>query len=80
MILMAARTGKQLLEGLRNRPTSVSIDGRMMHDVTTDPATCGAAATLAEVFDRQFEFADDSGLSTALGEVSGAFMIGWRGG
>jgi 4-hydroxyphenylacetate 3-monooxygenase len=57
--LMAARTGKQFLEGLRDRPRSVSIDGRMMDDVTTDPATCGAAATLAGVFDRQHEFADD---------------------
>jgi 4-hydroxyphenylacetate 3-monooxygenase len=52
---MAARTGEQFLKGLRERPRWVSIDGRMITDVTTDPATSGAARTLAGVFDLQHE-------------------------
>jgi aromatic ring hydroxylase len=48
---MAIRTGEQFLQGLRDRPRWVSIDGRMITDVTTDPATRGAAGTLAGVFD-----------------------------
>ncbi len=54
---MAARTGQQFLSGLQTQGRWVSIDGRMISDVTTDPATSGAAATLANVFDRQHEFA-----------------------
>jgi 4-hydroxyphenylacetate 3-monooxygenase len=56
---MGARTGAEFLEGLRERPRSVSIDGRMVHDVTADAATRGAASTLASVFDRQHKYADD---------------------
>jgi 4-hydroxyphenylacetate 3-monooxygenase len=56
---VGARTGQQFLDGLRSRPRWVSIDGRLIKDVTTDPATRGAAATLAGVFDRQHEFAAD---------------------
>jgi 4-hydroxyphenylacetate 3-monooxygenase len=56
---MAARNGKEFLEGLRDRPRWVSIDGRLITDVTTDTATKGAATSLAEVFDRQHELADE---------------------
>ena len=56
---MGARTGAQFLEGLRNRPRQVWIDGEPVHDVTDHPATRAAARTLAGVFDRQFEYADD---------------------
>jgi 4-hydroxyphenylacetate 3-monooxygenase len=56
---MAARSGSQFLQGLRDRPRWLSIDGRLVTDVTVDPATRGAAATLAGVFDRQHEFADE---------------------
>lgn len=54
---MGARTGEQFLDGLRSRPRWVSINGRMVDDVTTDPYTRGGAATLAGVFDRQHEMA-----------------------
>ena len=57
--VMGARTGKEFLEGLRGQPRWVSIDGKMVTDVTTDPMTAGAAATLAAVFDRQHEFPDE---------------------
>ena len=56
---MGARTGQQFLEGLRTRPREVWIDGERISDVTDHPKTCGAAATLAGIFDRQHEFADD---------------------
>ena len=57
--LMGARTGEEFLQGLRDRRRWISIDGRMIDDVTADPATSGAARTLAGIFDRQHEFSDD---------------------
>jgi 4-hydroxyphenylacetate 3-monooxygenase len=56
---MAARTGAQFLAGLRDRPRSVTIDGELVNDVTTNPLTRGAAASLAGVFDRQHAYADE---------------------
>ncbi len=56
---MGARTGAQFLQGLRERGRWLSIDGRTITDVTTDPATRGAAQTLAGIFDRQHEFANE---------------------
>jgi 4-hydroxyphenylacetate 3-monooxygenase len=56
---VGARHGKEFLDGLRERPRWVSIDGRMITDVTADVATRGAAESLAGVFDRQHEYADE---------------------
>lgn len=56
---MGARTGQQFLAGLRARPRSIWLEGDKVDDVTTHPALSGAANTLAAVFDRQFEYADD---------------------
>lgn len=56
---MAVRTGEEFLKGLKGRPRAVWIDGERVDDVTEHPTTRGAARTLAGVFDRQHEFADD---------------------
>lgn len=56
---MAARTGEEFLKGLSVRPRWVTMDGRLIDDVASDPLTKGAARTLAGVFDRQHEFPDD---------------------
>lgn len=56
---MGARSGAEFSQGLRDRRRWISIDGRMIADVTADPATCGAARTLAGIFDRQHQFATD---------------------
>jgi 4-hydroxyphenylacetate 3-monooxygenase len=53
---MAARTGKQFLEGLR-KPRNIWVDGDRVDDVVSHPAFAGAAQTLAEVFDLQHEAA-----------------------
>ena len=55
---MSARTGAQFLQGLRDRDRWLSIDGRMITEVTTDPATRGAAQTIAGIFDLQHVHAD----------------------
>ena len=54
---MPARTGKEFLAGLRSS-REIWVDGERVTDVVTHPALAGAAATLAEVYDRQHEAAD----------------------
>ena len=56
---MPARTGDEFLEGLRARNREVWLGGERVKDVTTHPQLEGAALSLAAVFDRQHEFADD---------------------
>jgi 4-hydroxyphenylacetate 3-monooxygenase len=56
---MSARTGEQFLQGLRATKRELWIDGDKVTDVTEHPATAAAARTLAGVFDRQHEYADD---------------------
>ncbi|MFN0026869.1 MAG: 4-hydroxyphenylacetate 3-hydroxylase family protein [Acidimicrobiales bacterium] len=56
---MGARTGAEFLEGLRNGPRAVWVDGERVEDPTSHPATRQGAATLASIFDRQHTFADE---------------------
>jgi 4-hydroxyphenylacetate 3-monooxygenase len=54
---MAARTGKEFLNGLK-KSREVWVDGERVDDVATHPALAGGAATIARVFDLQHEKAD----------------------
>ena len=54
---MAARTGAAFLQGLRDERT-VWLGGEKVEDVTEHPALKGAAHSLANLFDLQFEQAD----------------------
>ncbi|MGZ4678936.1 MAG: 4-hydroxyphenylacetate 3-hydroxylase N-terminal domain-containing protein [Ilumatobacteraceae bacterium] len=56
---MAARTGAEFLEGLRNRKREVWLGDEPVDDVTVHPQLAGAAHSLASVFDLQHEFADE---------------------
>jgi 4-hydroxyphenylacetate 3-monooxygenase len=56
---MGARTGKEFLEGLRGDNRELWMGDERITDVTTHPYLCGGAQALADVFDRQFEYADE---------------------
>ena len=56
---MAARTGAEFLEGLRNRKREVWLGDEPVDDVTAHPQLAGAAHGLAAVFDLQHEYADE---------------------
>jgi 4-hydroxyphenylacetate 3-monooxygenase oxygenase component len=56
---MGARTGAEFLEGLRKTPRQVWLGDERIGDVTEHPALAGAARTLAGVFDRQHQWADE---------------------
>src|ERR1700739_4671932 len=51
---MGIRTGKELLESLRD-DRALFIDGERVSDVTTDPRFAGAAQSLAELYDMQHD-------------------------
>ena len=55
---MAARTGKQFLDGLRAE-REIWVDGVRVRDVADHPAFAGAARTMAELFDLQHRYAED---------------------
>lgn len=52
---MGIRTGKQYLEGLRNRPREAWIRGERVHDVTTHPAFRKPAEHVAKLYDMQHD-------------------------
>ena len=54
---MAARTGKEYVEGLRD-DREVWLAGERVDDVTAHPAFSGALATMADLYDLQHECAD----------------------
>ena len=56
---MGARTGQEFLGGLRRTARTVWLGDERVADVTTHPALAQAARTLAGVFDRQHQFADE---------------------
>lgn len=56
---MPARTGEEFLDGLRSRHRWLALEGEMVKDPTTHPKLRGGAHTLAGVFDRQHEYADE---------------------
>src|SRR5690348_3053859 len=51
---MGIRTGKELLESLRDG-RRLFIDGEQVADVTTDPRFAAAAHSLAELYDMQHD-------------------------
>lgn len=52
---MAARTGEQFLKGLARDDRQIWFDGELIDDVTTHPQFSGAAASMAELFDAQYQ-------------------------
>ena len=56
---MAARTGRQFLEGLRRTRREIWVDGERVEDVTAHPKLAGGAQSLAAIFDRQHAYAAD---------------------
>ena len=56
---MAARTGRQFLEGLRRTKREIWVDGERVEDVTAHPKLAGGAESLAAIFDRQHVHAAD---------------------
>jgi 4-hydroxyphenylacetate 3-monooxygenase oxygenase component len=56
---MGARTGEQFLERLRKTSRVVWLGNDRVDDVTAHPELAGAARTLAGVFDRQYQHADE---------------------
>src|SRR5688500_15170558 len=54
---MAARTGKQFLQGLRDG-RELWVGGDRIGSIADHPALAGAAQALAEVFDLQHQAAD----------------------
>jgi len=55
---MGARTGKEFLNGLKT-PRDIWVGDDKVTDVAAHPAFAGAAQTLAQVFDLQFEARED---------------------
>jgi 4-hydroxyphenylacetate 3-monooxygenase len=53
-----ARRGAQVLELLRTNPPTIWYQGAQVRDVTTHPALRGGVATLARLYDLQWEHAD----------------------
>ena len=66
---MAIRTGKQLLDALRD-DREVWIDGERVRDVTRDRRFAGAAGAMAELYDMQHDPALQDSL-TYLSPASG---------
>jgi 4-hydroxyphenylacetate 3-monooxygenase oxygenase component len=56
--MMGARTGEQFLDGLRSTNRELWLEGERVTDVPAHPKLRAAAHTLAAVFDRQHQFAD----------------------
>ncbi len=56
---MGVRTGSQFLEGLRKTKREIWVDGEKVEDVTAHPKLRGGAESLARIFDRQHDHADE---------------------
>ena len=68
---MGARTGAQFLDGLRKTRREIWVDGERIADVTAHPKLKGGAESLAAIFDRQHEYAEDCLYTDpATGEVT----------
>jgi len=52
---MPARTGKQYIEGLRERPPALYMNGKKVKDPTTQPGLEGGVRTLARLYDLQHD-------------------------
>jgi len=49
------RTGAQFIEGLRQRPRNVWLDGERIGDVSAHPAFAPAVAAIAKLYDLQHD-------------------------
>ncbi|MCH8799369.1 MAG: 4-hydroxyphenylacetate 3-monooxygenase, oxygenase component [Chloroflexi bacterium] len=52
---MPARTGKQYIEGLRDRPPNLYMNGKLVKDATKQPGLEGGIRTLARLYDLQHD-------------------------
>ena len=52
---MPARTGKQYIDGLKDRPREVWIRGELVRDVTTYPGLRNGVRSLAALYDLQHD-------------------------
>ena len=50
---MPARTGQDYLDGLRERPREVHLDGQRIEDVTSFPGLANGARSIADLYDLQ---------------------------
>jgi len=55
---MPARTGTEYLQGLRERDTEIWLGGERVRDVTTHPALCRCAHSIAHLYDVQHDPVD----------------------
>src|ERR1700758_3949612 len=72
-----ARRGEQVLQRLREQPPSIWYRGELVKDVTTHPALRGGVATLARLYDLQWEHADKTLFNspTTGRKVARSFML-----
>ena len=52
---MPARTGQEYINGLKEHPREVWIDGERVEDVTTHPALCNGVKSVAALYDMQHD-------------------------
>jgi len=52
---MPARTGKQYIDGLKERPPTLYMSGKQVKDSTTQPGLMGGIKTLARLYDLQHD-------------------------
>lgn len=52
---MPARTGKQYIDGLKERPPNLYMSGKKVEDATTQPGLMGGIGTMARLYDLQHD-------------------------
>jgi 4-hydroxyphenylacetate 3-monooxygenase len=72
-----ARRGEQVLQRLRDQPPSIWYRGEQVKDVTAHPALRGGVATLAHLYDLQWQHADKTLFTspTTGRKVARSFML-----
>ena len=72
-----ARRGEQVLKRLRESPPNLWYQGEQVRDVTTHPALRGGVATLAGLYDLQWQHADKTLFTspTSGHQVARSFML-----
>ena len=72
-----ARRGSQVLERLKANPPNLWYQGELVKDVTTHPALRGGVATLAALYDLQWQHADKTLFTspTSGNPVARSFML-----
>jgi 4-hydroxyphenylacetate 3-monooxygenase len=72
---MSARRGADVLQRLRERPPNIWYRGEPVRDATAHPAFRGGVATLARLYDRQWEQADICLYDSPTGKAGRAFSM-----